>query len=135
VRSIRPPGHYVRNQQGFDAGTDNDPGPDLAAVPGSVRDYATVTPTRAIWIVEVAASSLDMDTTTKAELYATAAVPGYWAIDLANRRLVVFRGPQPLPEALGRSSTYNAHLTFGPADRVAPLCGPQTLVLVADLLP
>lgn len=34
-----PAGHDVRNQQGFDIGTRNDTDPDLAVVPGSVRDY------------------------------------------------------------------------------------------------
>src|SRR4051812_10714454 len=39
LRANCPVGHYVRNQQGFDIGTDNDPGPDLAVVPGTFRDY------------------------------------------------------------------------------------------------
>ena len=72
LQSFCPAGHYVRNQQSFDVGTENDPGPDLAIVPGSIRDYVADAPTRAILIVEVAASSLFDDTTTKAELYATA---------------------------------------------------------------
>src|ERR1700722_7796004 len=62
--------HHVRNQQGFDVGTDNDPGPDLAVVIGSIRDYSNRTPTTAVMIVEVSDSSLFFDTTTKAELYA-----------------------------------------------------------------
>src|SRR5580692_8415325 len=72
LRATFPSGHHVRNQQGFDIGTNNDPGPDLAVVTGSIRDYSQRTPTTAILIVEVADSSLYFDTTTKAELYATA---------------------------------------------------------------
>jgi len=134
LRGLCPAGHYVRNQQSFDIGTDNDPGPDLAIVPGNFRDYATLPPTAALLIVEVADSSLFTDTTTKAELYATANVPEYWVIDLEHRQLIVFRDPQPLPKGLG-ATAYKTHLTFGPSDRVSPLAAPQATVPVGDLLP
>ena len=134
IRTLCPAGHYVRNQQSFDVGTRTDPGPDLAVVPGSFRDYATLPPTAAVLIVEVAASSLLMDTTTKAELYATAGVPEYWVIDLEHRQLIAFRDPQPLPTGLG-ATAYKTHLTFAPTDRVSPLIAPVASVLVADLLP
>jgi Uma2 family endonuclease len=134
LRSICPAGHYVRNQLGFDIGTDNDPGPDLAIVPGAIRDYATKTPATAVLIVEVAHATLTIDTTTKAELYATANVPEYWVIDLEHRQLIVFRDPQPLPTGLG-ATAYRTHLTFGPKDRVSPLAAPTASVLVGDLLP
>ena len=69
---------------------------------------------------------------TKAELYAEAAVPEYWVIDLPNRRLLVFRDPAPLPVG---GHTYRTHLTPGPADAVSPLAAPAAVVKVADLLP
>jgi Uma2 family endonuclease len=134
LRAICPAGHHVRNQLGFDIGTNNDPGPDLAVVPGAIRDYATITPTTAVLIVEVAHTTLFMDTTTKAELYATAGVPEYWVIDLEHRQLIVFRDPQPLPTGLG-ATAYRTHLTFGPTDSVSPLVAPTASVLVGDLLP
>lgn len=132
--SICPAGHYVRNQQGFDVGTRNDPGPDLAVVPGTVRDYANRTPTTAIWIVEVSDTTLRIDTTTKVELYATAQVPEYWVLDVANRRLIVHRDPEPQPVGLG-ANAYRTRVTFGPNDTVAPLAAPNNAVKVADLLP
>jgi Uma2 family endonuclease len=136
LRSSCPAGHFVRNQQSFDVGTENDPGPDLAIVPGSIRDYATDAPTRALLIVEVAASSLFTDTTKKAELYATAGVPEYWVIDLEHRQLIVFRDPQPLPLPQGLGATaYKTHLTLGPTDSVSPLAAPTAAVRVGDLLP
>lgn len=134
LRAAFPTGHYVRCQMGFDIGTRTDPGPDLAVVPGSIRDYTTRTPTTAVLIVEVAESSLFTDTTTKAEWYATAGVPDYWAIDLENRLLLVFRDPVPLPAGLG-ATAYRTHLAFGPGDSVAPLAAPAAAVRVADLLP
>jgi Uma2 family endonuclease len=134
LASVCPPGHHLRNQQSFNVGTENDPGPDLAIVPGSIRDYTTDAPTKALLVVEVAASSLLEDTTTKAELYATAGVPDYWVIDLEHRQIIVFRDPQPLPTGLG-ATAYRTHLTLGPTDRVSPLAAPAASILVSDLLP
>src|SRR5438105_790329 len=39
LRAAFPTGHHIRNQMAFDIGTKNSPGPDLAVVPGSIRDY------------------------------------------------------------------------------------------------
>ncbi len=133
LRTVCPSDHYIRNQQGFDIGTDNDPGPDLAVVPGSIRG-ATTTPTRAALIVEVADSSLFIDTTTKAELYATAGVPEYWVIDLERRQLLVFRDPQALPKGLG-ATAYKTHFTLGATEHASPRLAPAASVLVGDLLP
>lgn len=126
--------HHVRVQMGFDIGTRHDPGPDLAVVPGGIRDYAGRTPTVAALIVEVADSSLAIDTTEKAEKYATAGVPDYWVIDLVNRQLRIFRDPAPLAEGLG-ATAYRSHVTLGPDDTAAPLLAPTAAVRVADLLP
>jgi hypothetical protein len=52
------------------------PQPDVAVIPGSPRDY-TDHPTVAALLVEVADSTLAYDTTTKAEMYATAGAPEY----------------------------------------------------------
>ena len=127
-------GVYIRNQMGFDIGTRNDPGPDLAVVPGAIRDYSKNAPTSAIVIVEVAVTSLVADTTTKAELYAVAGVPDYWVIDVTNRQLHVFRDPVAHPAGRG-ANAYRTRQTFGPNDTVSPLAMPTASVLVADLLP
>ena len=134
VRSAFAVGHHVRSQMGFDIGTENDPGPDLAVVVGGIRDYAATTPAAAVLIVEVADSSLFLDTTTKTELYATAGVPDYWVIDLENRRLLVYRDPVPLPSGLG-ATAYQTHRALGPNDAVSPLALPSASVRVGDLLP
>lgn len=134
LRVICPAGHHVRNQQGFDVGTRTDPGPDLAIVTGSIRDYATQTPTTAVMIVEVSGKTLLMDLTTKAEYYATAGVSEYWVIDVNGRELHVFRNPVALPAGLG-AMAYRTHLTLSPTDTVSPLAAPTATVTVADLLP
>lgn len=127
-------GCHVRNQTAFDVGTANDPGPDLAVVPGGVRDYATRQATSALLIVEVSDTTLFMDTTTKAELYATAGVEDYWVIDVEHRVLLVFRDPVPLPQGSG-ATAYRTHLTLGPTESISPLAAPGATIPVADMLP
>ena len=72
------PGFVLRNQMALDVQQDIDPVPDLAFVAGSARDYTNRQPTTAVLVVEVADSTLSYDTTTKAELYATAGIAEYW---------------------------------------------------------
>src|SRR5438046_8729567 len=53
LRTVLPPGHHIRTQKGFDIGTRTEPGPDVAIVPGSIRDYADKTPTSPALLVDV----------------------------------------------------------------------------------
>jgi Uma2 family endonuclease len=67
------------------------PEPDIAVVePG---DYLHAHPEGALLVIEVALSSLPIDTRVKPELYAAAGVPDYWVVDLAAKRVHVFREP------------------------------------------
>ncbi len=134
LRTTFANGYHVRNQMAFDVGTENDPGPDLAVVVGNRRDYADRQATTAILVVEIADSSLFLDTTRKAELYATAGVPEYWVIDLEHRLLLVFRDPVPLPAGLG-ATAYRTRTTFGPTDSVSSLAQPSAIIRVAEMLP
>lgn len=125
-------GWRFRVQMPLVLGQDTDPMPDMAilqGVPGALAH-----PTRADLVVEVADSSLGYDTTTKAELYATAGIAEYWVVDVDGRRLLVFRDPVPLPQGLG-ATAYQTRLTLTAADAVAPLAAPAAPVRVADLLP
>jgi Uma2 family endonuclease len=112
---------------------DSDPQPDVMVVAGQPRDY-TDHPTTALLIVEVADSTLGRDTTTKAELYATAKVPEYWVLDLEHRQLLVFRDPVALPAGLG-ATAYRTQLTLNETDTVSPLAVPNVSVKVSELLP
>jgi Uma2 family endonuclease len=82
--------------------THSEPRPDVAVFAGRFEDYTTH-PTTALLVVEVADTTLAFDTTTKAELYATANVAEYWVLDVTGRELHVFRDPGPLPASLGRA--------------------------------
>ena len=134
LRRIFSTGFVVRGENPLILGRTTDPVPDLAVVPGSTRDSATTHPTTAVLVVEVADSSLDYDTTTKASLYASAGIADYWVVDLVNRRIVVFRDPQPdAAQPFGsRYATVTAHL---PGQPVSPLAAPGSTVAVGDVMP
>ncbi len=121
------------NEQGPLAAGDSEPQPDVAVIPGHPEDYAEH-PRTALLVAEVADTTLADDTTTKAELYATAGIADYWVLDLNGRQLHVFRDPQPLPHALD-ATAYRAHDVLQPTDSVSPLAAPTASILVADLLP
>jgi Uma2 family endonuclease len=104
-----------------------EPEPDVAVVPGSFRDYPDAHPEHAVLIVEVADMSLEFDRKRKAELYARSRIPEYWVVNLVDRRLEVFRGPQ--------ASRYGIQLLFNVDDSVSPITALQTRLHVASLLP
>jgi Uma2 family endonuclease len=131
-------GYYLNVQQplsvpGVSPGSE--PQPDVAVIAGS-RRADTVHPTQAALVVEVADATLSKDTTTKAELYATAGITDYWVLDVVNRELHVFRDPQPLPLPTELATTaYRTHDVLGPNDTVSPLAAPNAVIRVAELLP
>ncbi len=93
VRAIYSRGHVIRIQAPFNVGAKSVPEPDLAIVEGSIRDFSKTHPFRAVLLVEVSDSTLTYDRTTKAKLYARAAVPDYWILNLNERILEVYRKP------------------------------------------
>jgi Uma2 family endonuclease len=133
VRIAFGPGWRFRVQLPLVLGQATDPLPDMAVVRGAPGS-GTAHPTTAELVIEIADSSLHYDTTTKAELYATAGVQDYWVLDVDGRRLLVFRDPVPLPQGLG-ATAYRTHLIFNPGDSVSPFALPAASIAVADLLP
>jgi Uma2 family endonuclease len=131
VRAAFGPGWRFRVQLPLVLEQSSDPFPDLAVVAGSPRDSARH-PTTAALVVEVSDTTLTLDLTTKAELYAAAGIADYWVVDLEHRQLLVFRDPAPV--AAG-GAAYRTHLTLGPDATVSPLAAPAAVVRVADLLP
>jgi len=113
---------------------DSDSEPDVRVVAGKRRDYPDDHPRSALLVVEVADTSLFYDTTTKAELYATAGIADYWVLDVENRQLHIFRDPVALPVGLG-ATAYGTHITLDATFTVSPLAAPSAIIAVADLLP
>jgi Uma2 family endonuclease len=133
-RAVFGAGYWVREEKALDVNTTNDPQPDVVVVPGNPRTYRN-SPTApdvslARVVVEVADSTLFQDTTTKAELYATAGVQDYWVLDVENDRLLVFRDPQPVAVV-----AYRTRLTLTAGDTITLLAVPGVPIAVADLIP
>lgn len=79
----------VRVQTNYWASEDSEPEPDVAVV--SPGPWNREHPSAALLIVEVALSSLRKDRGIKVPLYAASRVAEYWIVDLAKRRVEVYR--------------------------------------------
>jgi len=77
-------------------------------------------------VVEISDTTAPFDLGRKAQLYARAAVPEYWVLDISRRRLVAHRHPS--------GSDYLQILIFNEPDTVT-LEGRSEQIRVADLLP
>jgi Uma2 family endonuclease len=115
----------VRIQSPFGAGGDSEPEPHVAVLP--VGDYTRRHPDRALLIIEVAESSLRNDRLVKTRLYAEAAVPEYWVVDLENDQVHVHRQP-----AAGNYQQINSHARGA---SLTLLAFPEILVATDLLLP
>ncbi len=131
IRKAFGAGWRVRVQKPLVLGLTTDPEPDVAVMRGTPQG-ATTHPTTADLVVEISDTSLHLDTTTKAEWYATAGIPDYWVLDVPGRRLLVFRDPAQVPAGV---AAYRTHLIFQSGDSVSPLAAPAATIAVADLLP
>lgn len=124
----------IRQQNPFDTGRRSLPEPDVAVVPGSIRDYAQKHPSTAIMVVEVAEATLRKDRGLKAHLYASAGVPEYWIVNLVDRQLEVHRNPGVDRDRKGRYTYHN--ISIIPADgAIAPVAQPDALINVTEILP
>ncbi|MDY6939077.1 MAG: Uma2 family endonuclease [Cyanobacteriota bacterium] len=74
---------------------DSEPEPDIAIVWGSWENYRHQHPQAEdiFLLVEISASSLTKDLGMKKAIYAAAGVRDYWVLNLAARKLIIFRHP------------------------------------------
>ena len=134
LRAIFGVGWLVSVQMPFDTGRRSLPEPDLAVVPGTIRDYRNKHPSATLLIVEVSDATLGKDRTLKAHLYAQAGLADYWIVNLVDRQLEVYRDPGPDPGRKGRFA-YGSVTIVPEAGNMAPLAAPDSPIAVADLLP
>jgi len=113
---------------------DSEPEPDVSVVRGDPRDYRDAHPRHPVLVVEVSLSHLSFDRERKGSLYARARIPDYWVVNVADRRLEVYREPVP-DSAAPFGWRYGRSLALGPPDRVSPLAAPAADIPIADLLP
>ncbi|MDZ4797970.1 MAG: Uma2 family endonuclease [Bryobacteraceae bacterium] len=105
------------------------PEPDVMVTRDDLRTYATRHPEAAdvLLIAEVADTSLTIDTTVKARLYARAEYREYWIVDINARHLLVFRQPV--------DGSYTLRTVCRPGDTISPLAAPEASIAVNDLFP
>jgi Uma2 family endonuclease len=133
---IVPAGWFVEAQNPVTvAASKSEPEPDVKVVRGTPRDYANRNPTPGDvgLVVEVAWASIRADRTTKKKIYARAAIPVYWIVNLRARRLEVYTdptGPDPAPD-------YRSRAEYGPDDEVPIVLDGREVarVFVRDFLP
>jgi Uma2 family endonuclease len=126
-------GYDVRTQLPLALGERSEPEPDVAVVVGGPRDYARAHPTTAVLVIEIADSTLRVDRTTKAGIYARAGIPEYWIIDLNARTLLVHRQPIPM-RGLPLGHYYADVAEYAETETIAPLAAPDTPIAIADLM-
>jgi Uma2 family endonuclease len=75
---------------------DGEPEPDVVICLGPNRRYATRLPvaTDTAIVMEVSDSTLARDRGIKLRSYARAGIPEYWIINLIDRQIEIFTGPQ-----------------------------------------
>jgi Uma2 family endonuclease len=81
----------VRTESPLSIG-DSEPEPDISVVIGAPDDWANSHPTTALFVAEVAVTSLDTDL-EKAGIYATANIPEYWIVRADDCEIDVLRNP------------------------------------------
>jgi Uma2 family endonuclease len=134
LKPIFQEGYYIRQQKPFVISDISEPEPDLAVVPGSIRDYANAHPTQAVLIVEVADTSLHYDRKVKGSLYAKAGIAEYWIVNLNNRQLEVYLDPN-VDNAAEYGFSYCTKHEYPSGQIVSPVAGLPGVIAVDDLLP
>jgi Uma2 family endonuclease len=92
ARAPRP--HHVRVASSITADPYSLPEPDVAVIPGGIFDYGTTPPPLSVLplVVEVNDGALEVHT-VKLALYAAAGVPIHWLVDVRNRQVIEYTGP------------------------------------------
>lgn len=126
-------GWLVRPQGPVALDDESEPEPDVAVVSGDIDDYRLAHPARPVLAIEVAVSSLALDRSHKASLYARAGVADYWIINLVDRVLEVHRDPAPDLEAPYGWAYASIEILSGGA-AIAPLAAPTSPIAVTALL-
>jgi Uma2 family endonuclease len=134
IRALLPPGWFRRGRSSVTT-ADSVPEPDIAVVRGQPRDYAArhPRPLDVVVVGEAADTTLLVDRHIKGPIYARAAIPVYWIVNVTDRCVEVYTDPTG-PAAV---SSYRQRADLAESDNV-PLVLRGTEVgriAVRDLLP
>jgi len=114
----------VRCQGSFAANELSEPEPDFTVLPPG--DHDREHPSEAHLVIEVAESSLAKDRGRKLRLYASSGIPEYWVVNLVERCIEVYTGPQP--------SSYAQVARFERGDSIRLVAFPDVSFAVSDVL-
>lgn len=103
------PGFEVGVQVPLTVSATSEPEPDLFIIPAGSAD--TGHPRTALLVVEVSRSSSKRDRILKAFLYARAAIPEYWIVDVEGEELEVLTQPDPADGKYKSSVRYSREAT------------------------
>lgn len=135
LRRVTPEGFLVREEKSSYADEGSLPEPDVAVCQGPRFAYLPDLPPleKLALVVEVSHHSYQTDSTQKLAKYAAGGVPCYWIVDVAGRRVLVYRGP----ETVGGVGRYGSLSTFKPGDALDVEIGGRVRgqVQVCDLFP
>lgn len=121
-------GRYrVRPQLPLTIGDRSEPEPDLAVVPLPEPGGLALNRRAALLVIEVAGESLRKDRLAKSRIYARAAIPEYWIVNLEERCVEVSRDPDT------EAGVYRASTKASPGEALRPSVIDGVAVTVADL--
>jgi len=134
LEAIIPPGWYVDTQEPITL-SDSEPEPDVMVVRGETRQYLDrhPGPQDLALVVEIADTTLERDRGAKKRLYARAAIPVYWIVNLVDGQCEVYTDPSgPVEEP-----DYRQRQDYGPSEAVpVPIEGNEIgRLAVRELLP
>jgi Uma2 family endonuclease len=125
------PQYRIRIQQPFETPGESVPEPDGAVVTHE-QMRRRPHPNQALFLIEVADSSIELDR-EKAFDYAAADVPEYWIVNMQDRNVEIYREPVADMAAL-LGFRYASHRICGEAETISSLLRPDESVAVASLL-
>ena len=134
LRAAFGAGWVIRSRGPVALDDESEPEPDVAAVPGTIRDYSGEHPARPVLMVEVSDSSLSVDRERKGSLYARAGLEDYRIVNLVERVLEIYREPVADPSAM-YGWRYASRTVVGPDASATPLAALPPSIVVHALLP
>ena len=124
------PDYVVRCQGPFELRDESMPQPEFVVCTPE-QDARLPHPNRAVLVIEVADSSVELDREA-ADDYAAAGVPDYWIDNVRDRQLEVYRDPRP-DSASVTGVRYASVRVYVAGESLAPLARPDAVVAVSTL--
>lgn len=134
IARLLPPHWHVNDQEPITT-DDSEPEPDVTIVRGERRQYLErhPVPHEIALVVEVSDTTLQRDRTSKKRLYARAAIPVYWIINLDEQQVEVYT----VPSGDTDEPDYQQRQDYRGAEPISLMLDGQEIgqVVVSEILP